>query len=182
MVLGLLHASRIISTVLTYRMTKLTDLQISPVELYLNSIFYMIVLVLPYRNLTRKRCLPIGISVATNNSPRSSLFLAPFTEPVVACPGEAKSLPTSILPTGNMRPSTFSTHPVLLPVPSSGFFIMSFYSMGLPHAVLAALCLWNPDQATARSTSYRKPLVWTYRTRTMTQKIQASVQAAISIA
>ena len=45
---------------------------------------------------SRRRCFPIGASEATSSSPRSSLFLAPFTEPVVAYPCEAKSLPTMI--------------------------------------------------------------------------------------
>jgi len=81
-----------------------------------------------------------------------------------------------------MRPPQFLPTLTFCLAVSGELFIICFYSMGLPHAVLAVPLLWISDQATAHSTSYRKPLVWTYRTRTMTQKTQASLQAANSMA
>lgn len=177
-VLGLLHGFCISKSSLTYRMTTLTDREISPTRLIpkQHSVdWYIPDLVGIIANPTKQQLSDWRLW-QQNHFPTNSLSALPVTETDVTCPDdEAEPLPSIVFRRKTRSPlmcfiSTF----LPTPWPSSGFFIV-FYSMSLPHAVFPVLlsCVFGCSNGSLDI--IQKALVWTYRTRTMTQKTQASV-------
>jgi hypothetical protein len=169
------------STVHTYRMTKLTDHQISPVELAANNTFYMIISSCCFAGTSagdvfrleslRLQTTALGVLCFLRRS-RGRLWLAIIKQ--IFCRQEFSD--------GKHAASTFPTHPDLLPDRLRGSLSSALTRWAYPMPCLPFFLQWISYQATAHSTSYTKPLVWTYRTKTMTQKTEASLQAANSIA